>query len=160
VSPPIPREGRLAVYLEGEQVGTLEDRTLGYVAFRFDRGFVDRYGRGSRALSVGIPTQTDVLDPLEVTPFFAGLLPEGEALNRLAGEFRLDPADTYGLLAALGRECAGALVIVPEGSLPPAAGGVRWLAEAELARALRDLAEAPLGVRVDDETVRLSLAGA
>lgn len=160
MSPPVPRQGRLAVYLEGELLGLLEDRTLGYVAFTFAEETVERHGAGSRILSVGIPVGEETVDPLIATPFFAGLLPEGDVLDRIAAEFRIDPGDTYGLLAVLGRECAGALVLIPKNDAPPSEGEVRWLDEAALAEELQGLTDSPLGVSVDDDSVRLSLAGA
>jgi len=159
--PLVPRPERLDVYLSGTLVGQLEDRTLGFVALRFSPEAVEQFGAGARVLSVGLPVSDVVVDPLDATPFFAGLLPEGEARTRIAEEFRLSPSDTFGLLQAIGRECAGALTIVPQGVRPgvPGKGEVRWLEEAELADVLRRLGDVPLGVTVDDDTIRLSLAG-
>jgi serine/threonine-protein kinase HipA len=39
--------------------------------------------------------------------FFEGLLPEGEARRMIAYDYSLDERDTFGLLVALGRDCAG-----------------------------------------------------
>ena len=160
MTPPVPRRERLAVYLGDSPIGLLADRTLGYVAFDFERRVVEQIGEGSRILSVGIPTSAETVDPLIATPFFAGLLPEGDVLKRIATEFRLDPLDTFGLLDAIGRECAGALIFTREGENPPGPGDVRWLDEAELAAEIRGLGEFPLGVRSSDDSIRLSLAGA
>lgn len=153
--------GLLDVYLGDELLGTLEDRTLGYVAFDFDEGAIERHGVGARLLSVGLPVAWETVDPLVATPFFAGLLPEGDARRRLADEFRLGQLDTWGLLRVIGRESAGALVIVPPGEPPPepATGRPEPLSDEQLAAQLERLRVAPLGVTVEDDQVRLSLAG-
>ncbi len=153
--------GRLDVYLDGALLGTVEDRTMGFVAFDFAENAIARYRTGSRVLSLSMPVSWDPVDPLIATPFFAGLLPEGEGRTRLCEEFRLSPEDTFGLLAVLGRESAGALVIVPSGERPPDAGApaLRPLSDSELAAAIARLTLTPLGVTVEDDEIRLSLAG-
>ena len=151
--------GVLDVYLGDELIGTLEDRTLGYVAFDFAEAAIQRYGPGSRVLSVGVPATWDTVDPLIATPFFAGLLPEGEARRRLSDEFRVGLLDTWGLLRVIGRESAGALVIVPSGepSPPPAAGSPEPLSEEQLAAQLERLGVTPLGVTIEDDQSKLPL---
>jgi serine/threonine-protein kinase HipA len=152
--------GRLAVWLNDELVGHVSDRTMGFVAFDFAEDAVERHGAGSRILSLSMPASRETVDPFAATAFFAGLLPEGLARVRLCEEFRVSPDDPFGLLAVLGRESAGALVIVPAAELPPQDDGdVRPLDEEQLARELARLAVAPLGVTVEDDAVRLSLAG-
>ena len=154
--------GRLDVYLGDELLGQLEDRTLGYVAFVFAPEAIARHGFGARLLSVNLPVTQEPTDVMTTTPFFAGLLPEGGAGERLATEFQLGSGDTFGLLAAIGRESAGALTIVPEGETPPApsrASPEPLSEEAASRRRWQRLALAPLGVTVEDDEVRLSLAG-
>lgn len=153
--------GKLDVYLDGDLLGKIEDRTMGFVAFDFAEEAITRHRPGSRVLSLAMPVSWDTVDPLIATPFFAGLLPEGDARTRLCEEFRLSTEDSFGLLAALGRESAGALVIVPAGERPPNDGapGVRPLSDAQLDAELSGLALTPLGVSVDDDEIRLSLAG-
>ncbi len=53
--------------------------------------------------------------------FFANLLPEGNARDHIVRLYRV-PDDDFDLLRAFGRECAGALVILPEGQEPAATG--------------------------------------
>lgn len=156
-----PREGLLDVYLGDNLLGRLDDRTLGYVGFEFAPEALARHGAGARVLSVAIPVSSEPVDAMVATPFFAGLLPEGDILIRIAAEFQLEPIDTYGLLAAIGRECAGALTIIPERETPAAEHDVRWLTEQELADTLLRLEDTPLGIDADDdEGVRISMAGA
>lgn len=88
--------------------------------------------------------------------FFDGLLPEGEIRRMIAHDFGLDERDVFGLLEALGRDCAGALVLLPEGEQPLVQGLPEPVSEEEVARRLRELRFHPLGV---DQRVRVSLAG-
>ena len=48
----------------------------------------------------------------------AGRLTAGQALERMAALARVRPADTYGILAAFGRDCAGAIMVLPDGDRP------------------------------------------
>lgn len=153
--------GVLDVFLGDELLGQLEDRTLGYVAFDFAEQTILNHGAGSRLLSLSMPMSFETVDPFIATAFFAGLLPEGSARQRLADEFRIGPEDTWALLEVLGRESAGALVILPEGDRPVAPGhvGLQPLTDEQLAAKLDALSVSPLGVTVRTDEVRLSLAG-
>jgi serine/threonine-protein kinase HipA len=55
----------------------------------------------------------------EARAFFHGLLPEGNARRVIAYDLGLAADDDFGLLAALGKDCAGALVIQPTGEKAP-----------------------------------------
>lgn len=71
----------------------------------------------------------------------------------------VDPADTYGLVEALGRDCAGAIVIQPleEPAPPPASTrSAEALTPEAMAEIVDNLREAPLGA---GGRVRISLAG-
>ena len=50
--------------------------------------------------------------------FFENMLPEGPALERMAVLAGVRPVDTYGILAAFGRDCAGAVMVLPDGEQP------------------------------------------
>jgi serine/threonine-protein kinase HipA len=80
---------------------------------------VERWGLGSPVLSVGLPIGTPTghrdmrgLDSLE------NMLPEGPALTRMATLAGVRPVDTYGVLQAFGRDCAGAIMLLDEAEQP------------------------------------------
>lgn len=79
----------------------------------------------------------------------------------IAERFRLSEEDGFGLLDALGADCAGAVVLLPEGEHPGGAQSaqVRALSEEELIDLVDELPRRPLGVDVDPGDVRLSLGG-
>lgn len=90
--------------------------------------------------------------------FFANLLPEGEARERVVRTLRIPNTD-FDLLRALGGECAGALALsTSEASVAHAVGRYRALPEGEVA----DLAARRGYVHPDRSGARprLSLAGA
>lgn len=111
---------------------------------------------GRPLLSVSMPTRSRMYRGKLPQVFFDGLLPEGEIRKMIAYDFGLDEADVFGLLQELGRDCAGALIILPEGERPAAEGKPEPISEDEVARRLRELRFHPLGV---DQRVRVSLAG-
>ena len=108
-----------------------------------------------------MPMSFETVDPFIATAFFAGLLPRARHGSGWPTSFASAPEDTWALLQVLGRESAGALVILPEGDRPVAPGNVALqpLTEERLAVELDALTVSPLGVTVRTEEVRLSLAG-
>ena len=94
-----------------------------------------------------------------VRPFLDGLLPEGESRLTVARDFNLRASDTYGLIRAIGRDCAGALVIQPdEEPAPPPTSTLMAepLTKRDISELIANLRTAPLGI---DDRVRLSLGG-
>jgi serine/threonine-protein kinase HipA len=109
-------------------------------------------------LSVSLPCRERPFEPAEARPFFEGLLPEGEIRERIARDLKVSASNSFELLARLGRDCAGAVVLLPEGEQPDADEPVEWLAKSDLAELIERLPTNPLGVARRNK-VRLSLAG-
>lgn len=123
------------------------------------REYAFRYTRlDARPISLALPVREQPFSPAESRPFFEALLPEGALREQLAQELRVAASDGYGLLERLGRDCAGALQIAPDGA-PPLAPAVRWLDADQLDELVEQLPRHPLGIRADDRRLRLSLAG-
>jgi serine/threonine-protein kinase HipA len=122
---------------------------------------IDRWGLGSLALSVSLPvgSPTGVRDPRGLD-FFENMLPEGPALARMAALAGVRPADTYGILKAFGKDCAGAVMVLPEGENPGGnnSSGYTPMTTGELQRLIEGLDVAPLGVSAE-RGFRPSLAG-
>jgi serine/threonine-protein kinase HipA len=149
----------LDVWLDGVRVAILDDAAaFGMSSLHYTDDAMDAYGQGGLALSVRLPVRPDPYSAYEARNWLDGLLPEGDLRTVLADRYRLADDDTTGLLGILGRECAGAVVITHAGEGRPEEGGVHWLDEAALERAVRELATAPFGVGVDGR-VRISLGG-
>lgn len=108
-------------------------------------------------VSVRMPPRAEPYTPRDgVLTFFDGLLPEGWIRDELARARRLDPADTFSMLAEFGEDCAGALTF-SNPDAPLRDPSVRWLSDAEVAELVAKLRVAPLGVI--DDGVRISLGG-
>jgi serine/threonine-protein kinase HipA len=111
-------------------------------------------------LSASLPLSEERFKPGESAPFFEGLLPEGAVRATIAGKLGISEANGFGMLAALGADCAGAVTILPQDQPPRSPGAAPHpLSETELGELLRDLPRDPLGVDIDPEGVRLSLGG-
>lgn len=147
----------LDVYLAGRHVGTLHQPGSGRLSFEYDPSVAEAEA-GELVLSASLPVRAGRFRNSETRPFFDGLLPEGAVREQVARERGVSPGNAFGLLAEIGAECAGAVVIVPEHQEPasPDTSSVRWLTEEELAEALANLPLHPLGGGTD---VRLSLGG-
>jgi serine/threonine-protein kinase HipA len=70
---------------------------------------IERWGLGSLVLSVGLPLGSPAA-PRDTRglDFFKNMLPEGPTLAQMAVLAGVRPVDTYGILRAFGRDCAGA----------------------------------------------------
>jgi len=149
---------RLDVHLGTRPVGAIEHRGPGRYRFRYAAEVVEQLAEGSLLLSASLPVRAEAFSPAESRPFFEGVLPEGAVRSTIARSLGLSEENSFGLMSVLGAECAGAVVIVPDGEAPVAGGSIRWFDEVELARAVADLPRHPLGVSAEGE-VRLSLGG-
>lgn len=147
-------ERTVPVWLHGQRVGEVTRRRREQVRFRYDDSVLEAHELNTPILSCSLRTSRQRVDG---RPFFAGLLPEGEARRALAAEARLVVSDVLGLLARFGQDVAGAVVIGHEVSRRPRAHAVGytrtdWEAEVE---ALADRS-GPLAIHKDSE---LSIAG-
>lgn len=102
----------LAVWLYGERVAT-GDRKRGRPRLVYTGEALGRYDLGTPLLSLALPVTTERYAQGVARPFLDGLLPEGEPRKSIAKDLGLRADDTYGLIEALGRDCAGAVVIQP-----------------------------------------------
>lgn len=144
----------LDVYLGSRLVGRLVGE-VDQVRFAYDS---DRLEQGGLDIARVLPVQTEPLPSGPTRAFFDGLLPESSPREVLARDWGVDPLDTWGLLAVIGRESAGAITVLPGGELLPQRGEVDWLTEDELAEAIRRLPVAPLASD-PSAPVRVSLGG-
>ncbi len=95
---------------------------------------MDRAGEGTTPLSRSLPLRAEPYGAAAARPYFEGLLPDGLRRERIARELGLDPADGLGLLAELGSDCPGAVLLLPEGERPedPDPDALAWLGDDEL----------------------------
>lgn len=150
----------LDVFLNARPVGRLRRLGSGAVDFRYDHGWLG--WEHALPISISLPLREDRYLGDPVIAVFDNLLPDPEPTRRrIAERIGAEGHDAYSLLARLGRDCVGALQILPEGQDPGPAGTVdgRPADDGEIAEKLRNLAVAPLGLD-DDAEFRISIAGA
>ena len=147
----------LKVYLNDVQVARLEDDNG---AMRLS--YLPDYAADVRnePLSHTLPLRFEPYGHLEVEPFLSGLLPDDIIRTRIGRILQIPRENTFGLLKAIGGECAGAIAFFSEGDGPvaAAAGRFRRLSDAEAGEILDSLEKRPLDVGEDG--FRISGAGA
>ncbi len=107
----------LAVRLHGRQIGVINRLAGDRQIFAFEQGYIDDPQRPTLSLSFkgrtgGLVTALRPV-PRRVPPFFSNLLPEGHLREYLAKLADVNPEREFFLLAVLGADLPGALVIEP-----------------------------------------------
>ena len=108
----------LAVWLYGDRVAIV-DRERGRPRLVYTEEALERYDLGTPLLSLSLPVANRRYPQGVVRSFLDGLLPEGDVRRSIARELGLRPDDTFGLIEALGRDCAGAVIVQPAEDPPP-----------------------------------------
>ena len=149
----------LDVWLYDTRIGGLSEPAYGKTRFDYSTEAEERFRPGSVVFSISMPINVHRRPRGDVVrAFFHGLLPEGEARGVLCDEFSVRRGDDFGLLSAIGRDCAGAVVLVPtDPVVSEPSPRLDPLSEQDLERLIADLSQRPLGADTD---VRVSLAGA
>ncbi len=150
----------LDILLNGRNVGQLRREASGAIDFQYDQSWLDWEHNFPVSLSLPLREDKYVGDP--VIAVFDNLLPDKEDVRRAVAVRRhADGIDPYSLLAAIGRDCVGALQFLPAGEDPGTAGALNAvpISAQEIAEKLSNLTTAPLGMG-DDRDFRISIAGA
>jgi serine/threonine-protein kinase HipA len=150
----------LNVFLNGKLVGRLTRHKNGAIDFQYDKSWLD--WENALPVSLSLSLREDRYIGRQVIAVFDNLLPDNDEIRRrLAARVRAEGADAYSLLAAIGRDCVGALQFLPDGADPGPVGRIegRPITDEEVARILGDLSRTPLGV-TDETEFRISIAGA
>lgn len=154
------RHQPLRVYQNSRLIGHLLKEPGGAVAFRYDRDWLSR--ENAFAVSLSLPLREDAWRGEAVATVFENLLPDSVALRRrVADKVGAAGYDYYSLLAAIGRDCVGALQFIagdddgPDDAVEMSGEPVD---DETIERLLANLAQAPLGLSRDDD-FRISIAG-
>jgi serine/threonine-protein kinase HipA len=163
-----PRISALDIWMNGVPVGRWERSRAGVDRLIYERTWMDAPEGRPLSLSLpwaGVDAEGHVI-PLAtpaVGAYFENLLPDNDRiLRRLRERYGAASTSAFDMLATIGRDCAGAVQLVPAGQAP---GDVRRIDaesidDAAVAQLLRDTTvNGPLGRREDD-AFRLSIAGA
>lgn len=147
----------LVVWMNGEEVGQWQITSAGSHQFTYSTSW--QTSPQFRPISLSIPATGMPVVGEAVVRYFENLLPDRDEFRRaMRDNARLASASEFDLLAHYGRDCVGAITLLPPGELPEPVIEMRMeaLSEADVAALLRGATLAP---SVGGE-LRLSLAGA
>ena len=153
--------GVLDIWMNGIFVGKWHQKGRTASRLVYDPSWVDHPQGRPLSLSLPMTGAGDGLRDVPVDNYFDNLLPDNEAIRRRIGaRFKAPSLDAFTLLQSIGRDAAGAVQLLPEGSPPPDVKSIdgRALTEAEVAEHLRRVIMTTGDDSSDD--FRFSLAGA
>lgn len=154
----------LVVWMNGLRVGTWTQSSRGSDTFQYDESWVD--SPAARVLSLSMPFVPGNVPHrgTAVANFFDNLLPDSDAIRRrLRSRFSTESTGAFDLLTAIGRDCVGAVQLLPEDESPERVHQIE--AEPLTEKAVEQTIRAAIsGSRVlgqqDDGEFRISIAGA
>ncbi|MDB5102989.1 MAG: toxin HipA [Fibrobacteres bacterium] len=154
---------RLDVWMNGELAGGWTITASGDHVFSYDPAWPD--SKFARPISISMPlrsSNTPYRGPA-VEAFFDNLIPDSmEIRKRFQSRFGTPTPKAFDLLAEMGRDCAGALQLIPAGEDPGKVMKIESVPqrEAEVAASLRAALSPPGLGQTDPDDFRISLAGA
>lgn len=158
------RARALSVWVNGALAGEWRIPARRETEFQYDSGWVE--SEEGRPLSLSLPLSLDEgsIKGRPVDAYFDNLLPDADPIRkRIQDRFHTPSRSAFELLAAIGRDCVGAVQLLPPGEQPKdvhAIDGVP-LSEAEVERALIEtVTPAAFAAHLADDGFRISIAGA
>ena len=153
----------LDIWMNGELVGhwILAPRT-GH-AFSYDPSWIDNPQRRSISLSLPLSQGVSPFTGNVVESYFDNLLPDSiDIRKRLAAKFGADSPQAFQLLEKIGRDCVGAIQLLPANSQAPDVRRIdaEPLSDEDIVQILDDtISNSSLG-REEEDALRISIAGA
>ncbi|MDR3409635.1 MAG: type II toxin-antitoxin system HipA family toxin [Formivibrio sp.] len=152
---------KLNVFMNGELVGVWE-QSRATSSFTYDESWLT--SEYFRPISLSIPvTPSRKVSGKPVEFFFDNLLPDSRDIrNRLAAKYKTGDSEAFSLLTEVGRDCVGAIQIMPQDEEPPRVQQILAApySDADIAKHLRGIPKGALNIEDDEDELRLSIAGA
>ena len=153
----------LAIWMNGELLGTWSVGRTG--KHRLDYAPSWRASARSRPLSLSLPfTADNRLEGDAVRNYFDNLLPDSDGIRkRISLRFRTKGTDPFALLQAVGRDCVGAVQLLPPGMTPDGFDKLQYesLTTEQIEQLLGALgSQVGAGAPDEEEDFRLSITGA
>ena len=153
----------LALWMNGQRVGTWsQDRATH--SLQYDPAWIASPAGRALSLSLPFPPRNVPIQGAPVANYFDNLLPDSAAIrNRLRDRFGTDSTEAFALLAAIGRDCVGAVQLLPDDETPTGFDHIEAVPLSDAA-VEREIATSLSGARTLGQTesgeLRISLAGA
>lgn len=153
----------LWVWMNGEHVGVWHRGRTGNHRFSYQAAWLD--SPRVRPLSLSLPITPDrTVSGDAVSNYFDNLLPDDERIRkRVARRFKTNSVEAFELLQAIGRDCVGAVQLMPPDTEPIGFDQVNGepMSDDEIEQHLQRVVGAPgLGDDHDADDFRISIAGA
>lgn len=153
----------LWVWMNGERIGSWQRGRTGAHRFTYEPSWL-RSPR-VRPLSLSMPITPDrTVTGALVEHYFDNLLPDDDRIRRrIATRFKTGSSEAFELLQAIGRDCVGAVQLLPPDTAPEGFDRVdsEPMSDADIERHLQGVVSDPGPGRQDDvEDFRISIAGA
>jgi serine/threonine-protein kinase HipA len=152
----------LMIWMNGERVGEWTTLRTGTPVFRYEPAWAQSPSVRPLSLSLPITADREVRGDA-VDYYFDNLLPDStEIRRRIRTRFQTRSTGAFDLLSAIGRDCVGAVQLLPPGEKPDGWNRIdaKPLSPLEVEATLREVTVAtPLGAEEQNE-FRISLAGA
>ncbi|CAB3808093.1 type II toxin-antitoxin system HipA family toxin [Pararobbsia alpina] len=155
----------MTLWANGEYVGRWTITARGDMELQYDAGWLASPRGRPISLSLPFHLNNESLKGDNVAHYFEGLLPDSDAIRkRVAARFKTGSTQAFDLLAAIGRDCVGALQLLPEGEAPPSVGRIDGVVmdDEAIERHLLEVVTPDrfAGAQDPDDDFRFSLAGA
>lgn len=157
---PSSRRG-LAVWMNGARVGTWVTHPGRPDEFQYAETWL--HASDARPLSLSMVLQPEPFKGSRVTAYFDNLLPDNQRIRqRLQRRFETASSSAFDLLTEIGRDCVGAIQLLPEDSGPPNVRTITAepLTPGQISQQLSTMLRALPGSHAEDDDFRISLAGA
>jgi serine/threonine-protein kinase HipA len=153
----------LAVWMNGEHVADWTVGRSGKHLLTYTAAWLE--SPQSRPLSLSLPfTATRQIEGAVVESYFDNLLPDSDSVRKqINTRFKTKWASAFTLLEAIGRDCVGAVQLLPLGQAPDGFDALKYepLTTAQVESHVQNMgAQAGLGLQDEWHDFRLSIAGA
>lgn len=154
---------RLAVLLNGREIGEVWQDTQGRLGFGYNESWRDAADAYPLSFSLPLPRAKHGDGP--VRAYLEGLLPDNDGILKLWGrKLGVSPRNVFALLEHLGEDCPGAVQILPHDRVAEIQNQtepvIEWLTISDVAERLRSLRVDQTTGRLGRDTGQFSLPGA
>jgi serine/threonine-protein kinase HipA len=153
---------KLNIWMNGIPVGYWE-RTRNKESFGYFPEWINHEQGRPLSLSLPFTPNNQIYQGVIVANFFDNLLPDSDIIRRrLAQRYQTHSVDPFHLLTAIGRDCVGAIQLLPPNEIPNDLFSIKGkpLNESEIAALIRNSTVNNKLFQQTDDDLRISIAGA
>ena len=153
----------LRIWMNGEEVASWQEDGRSGSRLSYLPGWLDSPQARPLSLSLPLLPAGESHRGTAVTDYFDNLLPDNDRIRkRIRARFGIRSSGTFDLLQEIGRDCVGAVQLLPVGASPGDIHGIAGtpLDEAQVAACLQAVTSSALPGQLTDDDFRISIAGA